>query len=448
MALVMPALRRLRRWAVILGQFMLVQSVAQAATIATGILIVRMLGKQEYAYYTIGNSWLSALVTLSDSGIGDATTAIGGRVWQDPIRLGQVVRTAMRTRRWLCAAAIVPIVAVVVWTLVKTGADHVTILAVALLVGVAGVVQIAVRILVIVPRLKGEIRRLQYVDLAGAFLRLGLTAGAAMAFLTASSAMAAALVALLAQYLLLKRWTASLIDARAPVDDDVRRELRRIVVRQWPNEIHGVFQGQISVVLLSFFGTVSGVADLGALNRIGVVFIVLGSVMQSIVLPRYARCQDPQHLRTLYVEILVGFSVLAAGPIAVAFLAPRPILWLLGPQYAGLPVELVLVAATAALSSIAGVSWTLNTVRGWIKPWWINIPTGILAQLILMPVIGVSTVRQVLLISMAGMALAIVTNVGTTLVYSRGFTRVGDRQRAFANLSGAGEASHSDDAIQ
>lgn len=429
----MAAFGRLRRWAKTLAQFALVQSVAQLVTIATGLLIIRVLGKQDYAYYTIANSWLSALVTLSNSGVTDAAMAIGGRVWQDPVRLGQVVRTAMRARRWLCATAIVPVIAILVWTLAETGAGHLAILALSLLVALAGAVQISCGILVIAPRLKGEIRRLQYLDLIGTFLRLGVIAAAAWAFLDASWALAASLVAGLVQYRLLKRWTAALIDVHAPVDDDVRREIRRIVGRQWPNEINGVFQGQISIVLLSFFGTVGGVADIGALNRIGVVFVVLGSVTQSIVLPRYARCQDPRHLRTLYVEILAGTAAFAAPLIAAALFAPQPILWLLGPQYAGLTVELLLVTLSAALGSLSGVSWLLNTVRGWIKPWWINIPAGLVPPLVLMPLIGVSTVRQVLYISLGTSLVAILTNVGTTLVYSRGFTRVGDPRRAFAD---------------
>lgn len=415
----------------VLARFALVQSLVQAATLVTGIIIVRAVGKEDYAHYTVANGWLGALVTLSNSGVGDAATAIGGRVWQDAERLGRVVRTAMRLRRWLAATAIGPVALILVWTLRETGCDLSTILILTLLVVLAGVCQITYGIWVIVPRLKGEIRRLQRLDIFGAATRLVLTAIAAATFLDARSALLVSLIAFAAQLLMLRHWMLAGVDLKGPIDLDVRREMKAIVLRQWPNEVNGVFQGQISVVLLSFFGTVGGVADLGALTRISMVFLVLGSVMGSIVLPRYARCQDPARLRVLYIEIVVLHLLLACLPVLATIVAPDLILWVLGPRYHGLSVELVLVAVNAALMSVAGVTWGLNTVRGWIFPWWLALPIGFATQIVAMAVIGVATVRQVLGVAIVVVLVAVITNVVATLVFSRGFSRANPPSGAF-----------------
>lgn len=432
MAGLIAAWARLRRWAWTLFRFALMQTLAQVASVMTGILIVRILAKQDYAFYTIANTWLGALLIMSNGGITDAATAIGGRVWDDRFRLGQVVRAAMRIRRSLGLMMVAPIIGILVGTLARAGASTATIVGLTLLVTLAGLCQISNGVLLVVPRLKGKIRQLQWIDLGAAALRLALTAGAALAYLDALAALFVSLVINVAQYLTLSRWTGSLIDRQAPVDHSVLWEIRRNVARQWPSQVYYVFQSQIGVVLLSLFGTTGGVADLGALNRIGIVFLIVGALMQSIVLPRYARCQDIRELRSFYVEIVVGFSILALIPVGMALLAPRPILWVLGPRYEHLSLELFLVTAQVALAAVAGIAWNLNTIRAWVEPWWLAIPANLTTQLVSMWLIGVSTVWQVQIIAILTTVVALLIQVGFTLVHTRGFTRIGDRRRAFA----------------
>jgi O-antigen/teichoic acid export membrane protein len=415
-----------------------VQSVVQVAALVTGLIIVRAIGKDDYAYYTVANGWVFALVNLSNSGVGDAATAIGGRVWQDPARLGRVVATAMRLRRWLTMATVGPVVVILVWTLHAAGCDSGTTAILAILVAAAGICQITYGLWLIVPRLQGDIRRLQYLDIFGAALRLGGTAAAAAIFIDARIAMLISLVTFAAQTLLLRYWLLSGVNLRGPLDLDVRREMTRIVARQWPNEVNGVFQGQISILLLSFFGMASSVADLGALTRIGMLFIVSGSVMGSIILPRYARCQDARRMRRLYVEILAGYLCLALVPVVAAIIVPQPILWLLGPQYRDLSAELVLVAINTALMSLVGVTWGLNTIRGWILPWWLAVPIGWGTQLAAIAVIGAASLRQVLFVAMCYAVVVMLTNIAATLFFTRGFTRVNPPKAAFVAGSHSG----------
>ena len=77
-----------RKWVPILAKFAFVQAIVQVLGFAAGLLIVRTLSKREYAFFTIGNTMLAAILVLADSGISSALTAIGGRVWQDGQRLG------------------------------------------------------------------------------------------------------------------------------------------------------------------------------------------------------------------------------------------------------------------------------------------------------------------------------------------------------------------------
>jgi hypothetical protein len=65
-----------------------VQLILQALGFASGILIIRLLPVQEYAFYTLANTMLGTMTVLSDGGISAGVMAQGGRVWKDKEKLG------------------------------------------------------------------------------------------------------------------------------------------------------------------------------------------------------------------------------------------------------------------------------------------------------------------------------------------------------------------------
>src|ERR1035438_10114760 len=85
------------KWAGIISTFAGFQVLIQFVAFLTGILIVRNLTKAEFAVYTVAASSLIILSTLSDLGFGNALLALGGKVWNDNLRLGQLLRSALRS---------------------------------------------------------------------------------------------------------------------------------------------------------------------------------------------------------------------------------------------------------------------------------------------------------------------------------------------------------------
>src|SRR5262249_7236297 len=92
---------RLGRAFLVAGGFAVVQAVAQGLGLIVGFILVRALDKHDYALYTLAITGINALVMLSNGGIIDAATAIGGRAWQDARHLAQIIASAMRFRRRL-----------------------------------------------------------------------------------------------------------------------------------------------------------------------------------------------------------------------------------------------------------------------------------------------------------------------------------------------------------
>ena len=97
-------IRRALQRARIVGNFAFVQAVVQVIGFLSGILLIRHLDQREYAYFTIANTMQGTLNILADIGISIGLVSIGGRVWQDRYRFGQLVNTALGLRRKLGAA--------------------------------------------------------------------------------------------------------------------------------------------------------------------------------------------------------------------------------------------------------------------------------------------------------------------------------------------------------
>ena len=98
-------------WAKIVGKFGGVQVIVQFFGFCSGLLLVRALSKDVYALYTFANVMLGAMSILADSGVGSGAMAMAGRVWNDKIKLNQVVSTAIHLRRFFCICCFTMLIA-------------------------------------------------------------------------------------------------------------------------------------------------------------------------------------------------------------------------------------------------------------------------------------------------------------------------------------------------
>src|SRR5919109_308470 len=117
-----PVLWRALERARIVGNFAVVQGVVQLIGFASGILIVRTLTQRDYAYFTIANTMQGTISVLADIGISVGLISIGGRVWQDPHRFGQLVNTGLALRKYLGAIVILVSAPVLCFLLFRNGA--------------------------------------------------------------------------------------------------------------------------------------------------------------------------------------------------------------------------------------------------------------------------------------------------------------------------------------
>src|ERR1051326_2269595 len=105
------------------GNYALVQIAVQLLAFTSGILLVRWLPQREYAYFTIANAMQATLIMLADIGISTGLISIGGRVWQDSHRFGELINTGLAVRKRLALVATIVVAPILYAMLARNGSS-------------------------------------------------------------------------------------------------------------------------------------------------------------------------------------------------------------------------------------------------------------------------------------------------------------------------------------
>lgn len=390
-----PLLTGARRFAWRTVTFAGLQGLFQLCGFASGLLLVNLLPKSDYALVTVALSMLGTMHILSDLGITVAVMSIGGRVCRDSRRFGSLIGTALRMR-WRLSLIVTPaLLALLVVLLHRNQAGWLEI------AGISGILllclgcELANVIYGDVVVLRALVRRFQLIDLASALARLlAIVLFVAGGVLSALTALAAAWVGLLVRFWQLRKAAAAEVDLAAPEVPEDRHEMHRIMRLQAPNALFFCLQGQIAIWILGFFAGQDQVADFGALGRFVVITSFLAAFLGAVLVPGFTWLQELPALRRRFAAIVGGMLVVALGVVAVAWAIPDPLLWILGPQYRHLTAELPLMAASMMFGFLVNVVWSLNAAKAWITvSSWFNIPLTLAAQVALAFVLDLTTVH-------------------------------------------------------
>lgn len=405
---------RLIRWSKLLARFLSLEVFVQALGFAAGIFLVRLLSKTEYAYFTVASAMQGTMNMLCDNGVGSGISGIGGAVWHDRFRFGQLINTAMRMRRKLAIAATLVVTPVLFALLLQKDCtvSHASLITAAVLLGLY--FQITIGVLVHVPLLNLQWKRLQNMNIWSSALRLALLATAYLTVLDAATAVLATTVAVAAVHFYLHRWMPEMIDTHAPENAEDRKKIVSLIKTQAPNAIFFCFQSQITIWLISIFGDPTSLADVGALGRLTAIFSVVGSVMGNLVVPRFVRCQDATKLWGKYGQIMGAYCGFGTLIILAAVVVPTPMLWVLGDKYARLEPKLLLLVTSSVLWAIQTMMWNINSSRAWMMPPWLSIPVNLITQIVLVLVLDVTQVDNILLMGILSILPSLALNLWVT----------------------------------
>ncbi len=374
------------------------QTIVQLVGFIAGLLVIRLLTPEQYAYYTIANAALGAMSVLSDSGIGAGVLSEGGKIWQDRTKLGATIATGLELRQrfsWLAAAFAIPLV---ILLLEHQGAGWSTATLVGLSILPLFFLSMTGQLLEIVPRLHQDLLPPQRVQVLANVGRVALLGFLLPLWPLASLASILAAVPQVWANWQLRGIARGHADWDVPADPDVKSRLLIQVKRTLPGSIYYAVSGQLTVWLIAIFGQTSSIAAVGALGRLAMILSVLSSVFGSMVIPSFARIPHDEEARVVrrYWQSQVVLALACSLPVIALALFPEPVLAILGPSYQSLGREAALMASSAGVSIIAGSAFSLGASRGVIAPPRAAIAYFVGMQMLLIWLLPVDTVQGVL----------------------------------------------------
>lgn len=343
------------------------QIIIQAVGFISGILIIRLLPVQEYAFYTLANTMLGTMTILADGGISAGVMAQGGKAWQDREKLGVVLVTGLKLRKKFAIGSLFISVPILFYLLLHNDAGWITASLIVASLIPAFFAALSDSLLEIAPKLHQTILPLQKNQVEVGVGRLILSAITMFIFPFSFLAIIASGIPRIYGNIKLKKITNTLADINQTPDLTVQKEILVMVKRILPGAIYYCLSGQITIWLISIFGNTTSVAQLGALGRLNMLLTIFSVLITTLIIPRFARLDNKKSLLLKRFIQIMGFLIFFLFIIVVlVFFFPNPMLWLLGNAYAGLQKELVLSVLGSCLNLIGGIAFGLYTSRGWV----------------------------------------------------------------------------------
>lgn len=338
-----------------------------------GLIIVRSLSTEEYAYYVLANTMLGTMIMLADSGISNGVMAEGGKVWKDKQKLGIVIATGLSLRRRFGIYSLSITIPILAYLLLDHGASILFTILIILTIIPAFFAALTDSFFELPPILHQEIKELQINQLQVSFGRLFLTSAFLFLFPYTFVALIANGIPRIFGNMKLRKISNRFASANEKPDLQIKKKVNIAIIRTLPIVIYHCLSGQISIWLISFFGSTTGISQLGALARISMLFGLFSTLFSTLIIPRFSRLKPNRNVLLwpfLYLQaITFSISVLL---IFFLWIFSDALLWVLGPNYHGLNVELVLFGISSGIILMGGVCSELVIVRGWyLKPYFL-----------------------------------------------------------------------------
>lgn len=394
-----------------LARFASAQVLVQVIGFLAGLVLVRTMDQASYGHYTLAMTMVGLAAILLDLGLMTAVVAVGGPLHAQPPPLAALLGDAWRLQKRLLLMLLVLVPAFLALFLGQ-GLAAVSVAVLLALVFAGAGLQNRNNMVLAVVRLRGNLGLQQRLEIGTSLIKLALVGVASAVLLDVHVAMAINVLSAAMMFLILRRHLARDVGAAWIGSGEYSPALRRMVWMQAPNAVYQCISGQMAVWLVGLFGTTHGVAEVGALGRLALFFSLIGAVVTALIQPYFARAQHHRDMVSAFWATNLFFALLTALLVGAALWQPGALLWILGPKYAGLAVELVWMVLSACLASWAGAAYAMGAARGWVLPGSLAIPAGVVALALSAWLLDVSTVAGSFMLNTATAAVSVFLSVG------------------------------------
>ncbi|MFN9710775.1 MAG: polysaccharide biosynthesis protein [Bacteroidota bacterium] len=309
---------------------------------------------------------LGTMSVLSDAGISSGMLSQGGTVWSDKFLMGKVFHTGYRLRITASIIVVAICLPVLSYLLLKQDASFLTIILINISLLPLFYSSLSDNLLQIAPKLNKDIWPLQKNGLIVQVFRFLL------------------IIPLI--YFIPYCWVILIITAivrvwgnnqlhkinlryilpDSPIDKEFKIQLLSHMKRILPGSIYYCLSGQITIWIVSLIGNHKTIASFGALGRFSLLFSIFPILFGSIIAPAFAKLKNTKSVLISKAFIIQLLIILGSLLILLFFYTFSDyILLVLGSKYSNYNFELVLSILSGLLGIAAGLSYSLNTSRGW-----------------------------------------------------------------------------------
>jgi hypothetical protein len=385
------------------AHFLMKQGLAMTGNLVYGLLCVRLLPVPDYAKFAVLFSFMGSLTVLLDIGVSGTLAPLVGEQMENLQLIADylaAIRKIMLRLYLLVAPIAVAIFVLMVqkqhWGVWVVGQMALVLLITAWFARVSS----SYGAVLLLRRDRSSYYRVQIIGSLGS---LGLLAGFWLMhrvnIYVGILLNVAQIVFMATSYFLRAR---ELLKVEGESSPQREKAIVRLAMPNLPGTVFYAIQGQITVMLITVFGHTSSVADIGALSRLSQILVFFSQMNPILVEPFFARLQATRLKRTYLLAVTI-VALCAAAFSALAFLFPEVFLWILGPHYRQLRVEVGLVILASAIRYVSGFLWVIHSARRFVY-WWNNLSNIVFTlavQAVFLWKFDLSTVRNVLLLSIA-----------------------------------------------
>jgi hypothetical protein len=406
-----------------LVHFLTKQGIAVVGNLVYGLLCVRILPVSDYAKFAVLFGYMGSIMVLLDVGIaGTLAPLIGEQITNLPLIANYVASLRkLILKLFLIVAPLAGIGFVLLvrnqhWGAAIVAQMLVTLLATAWFARVSS----AYGAVLILRRDRNRYYLVQIIASLGSLTLLAIFWLLHIMNLYLAILLNVAQVVFLASGYYLR--ARQLLGVKGHSSVLQEKAIIRLATPSIPGGIFYAMQGQVMLMLITLFGhSAASVANVGALARLGQIMVFLSQMNPILVEPFFAKLQEARLKRTY----LLSVALVATGGVvysALAFLFPEVFLWVLGPQYRHLRLEVSLVVLSSTIQYVSGFMWVIHTARRFVYWWYsvIHITLTLLVQALMIWKFDLSIVRNVLYLNIAS---AMVSMLVTIIVGVYGFWR-------------------------
>lgn len=375
---------------------------------------VRYLSVDQYGIFGLALTTIAFIALISDLGLTGALAYFKRESNRSRGSFSAIVAAVKLLRRIFYVCALALGLTTLTWSLYARHGGAAEVGMVLTLVAAISYSQLNLSIGQTLLRLSNKFSQSYRADIAGAALRLMLALIVYALLPPHVGVLLATIFAGTLAAMLLARPESVGSDAKAQKDDV--RAVARFVLPTSPSVVLLATQEMIIYFAAWWIGGAGPVASVFAIGRISALLSLLGGFFNVVVVSKLSGVTSTR--RTLVggygFVALLGTACLAA--ITMAWLFPTQILLIIGPNYAGLGMPLLLGFCSASLSMLAQAVGQLNRIVGWVLAEPVAASIQFIAMISAVPFFDLSDPEGLLSLWVAINAVYLTLNILTSVL--------------------------------